>query len=38
MNHEIPHECPSCGEVYDERVYWGVCPYCHHHDEFCHSE
>ena len=34
MNHEIPHLCPRCGTVYDERVHWGTCPQCGCQDEF----
>lgn len=28
MNHEITVTCPMCGEEYDTRVRWGICPAC----------
>lgn len=28
MNHEITVTCPMCGEEYDTRVRWGICPVC----------
>lgn len=28
MNHEIEVTCPKCGESYDARLHWFVCPVC----------
>lgn len=28
MNHEIEVICPQCGEPYDARLHWFVCPVC----------
>jgi NMD protein affecting ribosome stability and mRNA decay len=27
-NHCIDVICPNCGEEYDTRVRWGICPVC----------